>query len=170
MNRKSFYLVFTFVGLILLQGLILNNILLFGYVNPYNYIAFIFIFPYNTSRFSILSLAFLLGLCIDFFSDSGGIHAFSTTLIAFLRLSFFKSFFQKSEVDYEFFQMNKESFGKVFNFVVMLTFIHHLTLFLLANFSFNNFSKLLTNTLLSGIFSLLLYFLGRFILNRKQQL
>ncbi len=169
MNRKPFYLAITFICLILIQGLVLNNIMLFDRINPYIYIAFIFIFPYRTNRFPILFLGFLLGLFVDFFSDSGGIHAFATTLIAYFRPSFFRTFFQKTEVDYEFFNMNQESFGKIFNFVATLTLIHHFTVFILINFSFNNFLNVIINTILSVIFSLILYFLGNFILSRKQQ-
>ncbi len=169
MNRKPFYLILIFVFLILKQVLVLNNIKLFGYVNPYIYIAFLFIYPYKTNRFPIISLAFFLGICIDFFSDSGGIHAFATTLIAYIRPYFFRTFFQKTEVDYEFFQMNQESFGKTFNFIALLTLIHHFIVFLLVNFSLNNFLNVIINTILSSIFSLILYFLGNFILTRKQQ-
>ncbi|WP_442267348.1 rod shape-determining protein MreD [Tenacibaculum sp. ZS6-P6] len=169
MSRKPFYLAIVFVSLILIQVLVLNNIRFLGYVNPYIYIAFIFVYPYKTNRFPIISLAFLLGLLVDMFADSGGIHAMATTLIAYLRPSFFRTFFQKTEVDYEFFQMNQESFGKIFNFVASLTIIHHFVVFLLVNFSFSNLISVLINTILSAIFSLILYFLGNFILTRKQQ-
>jgi rod shape-determining protein MreD len=167
MSRGAFYLLFVFISLVLIQVLVLNNILLFDKVNPYIYIAFIFIYPFKKNRFPIISLAFLLGLFIDMFSDSGGVHAFSTTFIAFIRPYFFRTIFQKTELDYEFFDLKLESFGKVFNFIVILTFIHHFLLFSLLNFSFQNFFYVISNTFLSGIFSLVIYFLGSFILSRK---
>lgn len=167
MSRRGFYLLFVFIGLILLQVLVLNNVLLFDRINPYLYIAFIFIYPFKKNRFPIISLGFLLGLFVDLFSDSGGAHAFATTTIAFLRPYFFRTVFQKTELDYEFFSLKQESFGKVFNFIVILTFIHHFLLFSLLNFSFQNFFYVISNTFLSGIFSLVIYFLGSFILSRK---
>ncbi len=168
MSRRSYYLLFVFVSLILLQVLVLNNVLLFNKVNPYIYIAFIFIYPFKKNKFSILSLAFLLGLFIDLFSDSGGAHASATIFIAYVRSYFFRTVFQKTELDYEFFSLKQESFGKVFNFIVILTFLHHFLLFSLLNFSFQNFFYVIKNTLLSGIFSLFIYFLGSFILRSKQ--
>ncbi|MDY0780715.1 rod shape-determining protein MreD [Tenacibaculum sp. IB213877] len=165
--NKSLYYIFLFSFLILLQVLILNNVLLFGYVNPYLYIVFIFQFPLSKNRFPFLTYAFLLGLIIDFFSNSGGIHAFATLTIAFLRLYFFRVVFQKTESDFEFFKLEQESFGKVFNYIVILTFIHHFILYSLINFSFHNFSKVIINTILSSMFTLLLYFLGSFIFSRK---
>ncbi|MFD0993436.1 hypothetical protein [Tenacibaculum geojense] len=165
--NKTLYHIILFFSLILLQALILNNILLFGYVNPYLYIVFIFLFPLRKNRFPFLTYAFLLGLFVDFFSDSGGIHTLATLTIAYLRPYFFRVAFQKTESDYEFFKLDQENFGKIFNYIVSLTLIHHFILFSFINFSFQNFSKVIVNTLLSGIFTLLLYFLGTFIFRRK---
>ena len=167
--NKNLYLTFLFIFLFLLQVFVLNNVLLFGYVNPYVYISFIFLFPFKKNRFPILTAAFSLGLLIDFFSNSGGIHAFATLFIAFVRLYFFKMVFQKNETDFDFFSLNQEAFGKTFNFTVILTVIHHFILFSLINFSFQNFSSVITNTLLSSVFTLMLYFLGSFIFSSKQQ-
>jgi len=165
---KNVYLTLLLCFLLLLQVLILNNILLFGYVNPYIYIAFIFIYPFKKNRFPILTLSFLLGLFVDFFSNSGGIHAFATLFITFIRIYFFKIIFQKNEDDFDFFSLKEEGFGKIFNFTVILTLIHHFLIFSLINFSFNHFSNTIINTLLSSIFTLTLYFLGRFIFSNKK--
>lgn len=158
-----------FIFLLLLQVLILNNVLLFGYVNPYLYIVFVFIYPFGGNRFLFLTTSFLLGLCVDFFTDSGGANAFATSFIAYIRLYFFKVIFQKSKSEYELFNLKQEPFGKIFNFTSILTLIHHFILFFLINFSFSNLSVVFINTLLSGIFTLLLYFLGSFIFSQKQQ-
>lgn len=165
---KDLYHVFLFFFLLLLQVFILNNILLFGYVNPYIYIAFVFIYPVRENRFPFLTYSFLLGLFVDFFTDSGGTNAFATLFIAYTRLYFFKRIFQKSESEYELFSLQKESFGSVFNYVAILTITHHFLIFSLTNFSFNNFSNVISNTLLSSTFTLALYFIGSFIFSKKQ--
>lgn len=167
MNKKVYFSLLFFF-LVLLQVFVLNNVLFLGYVNPYVYIAFIFLYPLNKNRFLFLFLSFLLGLSIDFFSDSGGVHAFATLTIGYVRLFFVRIFFRKYEADYSFFKLHSEAFGKVFNYVVTLTFIHHFILFSFANFSFQNITHVLLNTLFSGIFTLLLYFLGFFIFSKKQ--
>jgi len=166
--NQNVRLTLLFFGFLLLQVLVLNNILLFNHINPYLYIVFIFLFPFQKNRFPILILAFILGLLIDVFSNSGGIHAFATVLIAFLRLTFFKIFFQKTDADFDFFSLKEESFGKIFNFTFTLTLIHHFTLFALTNFSFRNFSTVIINTISATIFTLILYFLGSFIFRRQQ--
>jgi rod shape-determining protein MreD len=166
--NKTIYFGLLFVFLVFLQVFVLNNILFLGYVNPYLYIIFIFLYPLKKNRFSFLLLSFALGLSIDFFSDSGGIHAFSILTIAYFRLFFIKVFLRKFELDYPFFELNLEPFGKKFNYVVTLTMLHHLLLFSLANFSFQNISQVILNTVYSSMFTLVLYFLSIYIFSKKQ--
>ncbi|WP_392348821.1 hypothetical protein [uncultured Polaribacter sp.] len=166
--NKTVYFGLLFVFLVFLQVFVLNNILFLGYVNPYLYIAFVFLYPLNKNRFAFLLLSFALGLSIDFFSDSGGIHAFSLVTIAYLRLFFIRVFLNKFEVDYPFFKLNLEPFGKKFNYIVTLTVLHHFLLFSFANFSFQNMSHVILNTLYSSAFTLILYFLSIYIFSKKQ--
>ena len=154
--------------ILLLQVFVLNNINFSGYINPFLYITFIFIFPLNKNRFAFLFYAFLYGLSVDFFSDTGGIHAFSLLFVAYLRLFFIRIYFKKSEIDHLLFNLHKEQFGQVFNYVVTLTVIHHFILISLDNFSFNNLGAVLLNTLYSSIFTLIIYFLGAYIFRKKQ--
>ncbi|TXD53248.1 MULTISPECIES: rod shape-determining protein MreD [unclassified Polaribacter] len=165
---KTINLVFLFFFLLFLQVFVLNNILFFGYINPYAYVAFVFLYPLKENRIPFLFYSFLLGLFIDFFSDSGGIHAFSLLSIAYIRLFFIKLYFRKVTADYPFFNLKSESFGKVFNYTVTLTIIHHLIYFSFANFSLQNYSTVLLNVLFSSIFTLTLYFLGTYIFMKSE--
>ncbi len=166
MNR-TVYIIFLFIFFLLLQVLILNNVLFLGYVNPYLYITFVFLYPLNTNRFPFLSLAFLLGLCVDAFSNSGGVHTFAILFIAYIRLFFIQTIFKKTPSDYLLFNLRQETFDKVFNYTAILTIIHHFILFSLINFSFYNLSNVVVNTLFSSAFTLVLYFLGSFIFKKK---
>ena len=166
--NKTVHFGLLFVFLVFLQVFVLNNILFLGYVNPYLYITFVFFYPLKKNRFAFLLLSFALGLSIDFFSDSGGIHAFSLVTISYLRLFFIRIFFNKSEVDYPFFKLNLESFGKKFNYIITLTVLHHFLLFSFANFSFQNIANVILNTLYSSAFTLILYFLSIYIFSKKQ--
>ena len=91
---------FLFIALILIQIIVLNNILFLGYINPFLYILFIMVFPFRRDRGLILILSFILGLTIDFFSDSGGINAAATLAIAYIRLPLIKGLLRKSEIDF----------------------------------------------------------------------
>jgi rod shape-determining protein MreD len=157
-----------FIFLLFLQVFVLNNILFLDSINPYLYIVFVFLYPLKTNRIPFLFYSFLLGFLVDLFSDSGGIHAFSILYIAYIRLFFVRIYFRKVSVDYAFFKLKSESFGKVFNYTVTLTVIHHLIYFSFVNFSFQNLSNVLLNTLFSSIFTLILYFLGTYIFTKSE--
>ena len=74
-----------FVVLVFLQVLLLNNVNLAGYINPYLYILFIILYPLDGNKGLLIFLSFLLGLCIDIFEDSGGVHAAACAFIAYIR-------------------------------------------------------------------------------------
>ena len=77
--------IFRFILLVLFQVLVLNNIQFLGYINPYLYILFILSLPVQMPRWFLLVLAFILGLSIDIFSNTLGMHAFATVFVAFFR-------------------------------------------------------------------------------------
>lgn len=167
MNNKL-QLILLSLFLLFLQVFVLNNIHFLGYINPYLYITFVFVYPLKENRFPFLFFAFLLGISLDFFSDTGGIHAFSILSIAYIRLFFVKLYFRKTVADFSFFNLHSEAFGKVFNYVVTLTFLHHFILLSFANFSFQNLSNVLLNTLFSSVFTLILFFTGTYIFTRNK--
>lgn len=165
--NKNIKLIILFIALLLFQIIIGNNILLFEFVNPYIYIVFVLLYPANPNRFSILTASFLLGLSVDSFSNSGGVHTAAILPIALIQYSVYKRVFQKHNTELDLINLKNESFGNVFNYVALLTIIHHLTLFFLADFSFSNFLSVIIKTLLSSALTMLLFFLGYFILNSK---
>ena len=166
--NKGLYISFLFFSLLFLQVFLLNNILFLGYINPYLYVAFVIFYPLRKERFLFLFLSFLLGLSIDFFSDSGGINAFALLFIAYIRLFFIRLILKKTEQDYLLFNIHQEPFGKVFNYIIILIVIHHFILFSLANFSTQNLSNVIINTLYSSIFTAVLFFLGTFIIRKNK--
>ena len=56
-----------FIVLVLFQVLVLNNIQFSGYVNPFMYVLFILLLPFETPRWLLLLSGFLLGLSVDIF-------------------------------------------------------------------------------------------------------
>ncbi|OSY87460.1 hypothetical protein WH52_11360 [Tenacibaculum holothuriorum] len=165
--NKTLYIAFLFFFLLFLQVLVLNNVLFLGYINPYLYIAFVFLYPVRNNRFPFLFLSFLLGLCVDAFSNLGGVNAFSILFIAYIRVFFIRTIFRKTSSELSTFNLKLETFDKVFNYVALLTLIHHFLLFTLINFGFSNFTNVLLNTIFSTVFTLILYFLGSFIFSKK---
>jgi rod shape-determining protein MreD len=159
---------FRFIGLILLQVVVFNHINLFGFINPMIYIAWIFLFPFRKNISLLLILSFILGLSVDFFSDSGGINAAATLFIAFIRLPILKLVLNKSDFDYYSFNLRTVSFSKAFLFIVVLTIIHHLIVFSLAYFSFKDVISVISNALSTSVFTIILIILGIALFTNKK--
>jgi hypothetical protein len=153
-----------FIFLILLQILVLNNIEFSGYINPYLYILFIILLPFETPNWMLLVSAFMLGLCVDFFSHTLGMHTFSTVLIAFLR-PFILKFIAPRE-GYEAGSRpnaNFLGFEWFMKYAIILVVVHHFSLFYIEVFKFHQFFATLLRVILSSIFTLLLIALSQFI-------
>ena len=157
-----------FVFLILLQVLLLNNINFLGSINPYLYVLFILLFPFNGNRSLFLFLSFLLGLSIDMFEDSGGINAAACLVAAYIRPYILRFSFGVS-YDYQAIKFSSTSIGSRFTYVAILILVHHFVLFMLEIFSFAHFLLILKKTLYSGIFTLILVFLSLTLFTRKSR-
>jgi len=137
-----------FILLVLLQVLILDNFLLFGYINPYVYIIFILFLPTSINRSALLISGFLLGLCVDVFNDTGGVHAAATLIISFLRPFILRLSFGLS-YDYNTLKISKADFKSQLLYFTLMVAIHHIFLFSFEYFSFDLIINILKNTLLS---------------------
>ena len=88
-----------FICLVLLQVLILNNVHIAGYATPFLYIYLILKFESDVSRNTLMLWAFFLGLTVDVFSDTPGMNAAATVLLAFLRPIFLRLFVPRDTLD-----------------------------------------------------------------------
>ena len=144
-----------FFVLLLLQALLFNHINFLGYINPYVYLIFILLFPFTGNQTLLIFLSFMLGLSIDVFSDSGGVHAAASVLIAYLRPGFLKLSFGVSYL-HNTVKISEARFNQIITYVVAMVFIHHLVLFTLEIFNPKHILLILKSTLFSGIFSTIL--------------
>lgn len=152
-----------------MQIVVLNHINLFGYINPMVYIAWVFLFPFKKNKFSLLISSFLLGLTIDFFSDSGGINAAATLFIAYFRIPILKIICQKSDIDSPFFKLNNIATYKIFLLIFSLTMVHHFIVFSLEYFKLSDLDSIIYNTFITGIFSIFLSILGIILFTSKNK-
>ena len=117
-----------FIILVLVQLLILNHINFLGYINPNAYILFILVFPIKNNRILFIFLSFLLGLTIDLFSDSGGVHAAACVTIAYVRPVFLKLCFGMI-YEHQAVKFSHVELRVKLTYIAILTVIHHLILF-----------------------------------------
>lgn len=169
MINSAFLLnVLRFVLLVLIQVLVFNKLNFFGYINPLIYILFLYWYPIKQNRATFIVVCFLLGFCVDVFSDTLAINAASTVTIAYLRPTIMRFVFG---VNYEFqsFKLNNSTKAQQFTFLALLIIIHHLVYFTLEIFSFSNSLLILQKTVTVGIATLILGTLFSSLFSSKKE-
>ena len=167
-NSTFFLNVLRFVLLVLIQVLVFNRLNFFGYINPLIYILFLYWYPIKQNRTTFILVCFLLGLCVDVFSDTMAINAAATITIAYLRPTIMRFVFG---VNYEFqsFKLNNSTKAQQFTFLALLIIIHHLVYFTLEIFSFSNSLLILQKTVTVGIATLILSTLFSSLFSSKKE-
>ena len=164
MTSKVFINIIRFIILVGLQVLILENINLRGYINPYLYVYFILLLPFETPGWLLLIASFLMGFSIDTFVGTMGIHTAASVLMAFARPLIIKAIPSRKEFE----PGMKPSISDLgflwfFTYSLLLIFIHHFALFYLEVFSFTDFFNTLLRVLLSSIFTILLVIIAQYL-------
>jgi rod shape-determining protein MreD len=129
------------------------------YAVPQIYPLFILMLPVRTSRNWVIVLAFLTGLLVDVFLNTGGIHAASATFLGLLR-PFIATFFVSSEDEENNITPSLRSMGAgtFLLYSAMLIVPHHAFYFLVEIFKTGPYLMILLKTAFSSIISLLLYY------------
>jgi cell shape-determining protein MreD len=144
-----------FILLLAAQVLIFNALDFSGYLNPYPYILYILLYPVNGNRYALLLSSFFLGLIMDMFCNSGGVHAAASLTLAFVRPSFFKFSFGVS-YEYQTIKINDRLTPERFSFILISVVTHHLVLFILETFRISFILSTLLKTLLSTAFTIVI--------------
>lgn len=139
-----------------IQILVLNNVQISGYINPFVYILFVMLLPPKMPKAIVLILAFMMGFTIDIFSDSYGIHSSATVLLAFLRPKVLALVSVKGGEDLEAIGIKQLRINRFFTYSSILCLIHHFTLFYLEAFRLNEFFDTFLRALYSSFFSILM--------------
>ena len=85
MNNSVLKTILSFIGLVLLQVWFCSNINFLGDLNPLCVCHFYIVIPLSQQSIVVYFSSFLLGLSIDIFLDSGGMHAAASVAIAYIR-------------------------------------------------------------------------------------
>lgn len=155
MNSELFMNIFRFILLLLAQIVIFNNMNFLGYISPYPYLLFIILYPVNGNKYGLLLASFLLGIILDVFSNSGGIHTTASIVLAYYRPYLFKFCFGVS-YEYQTVKLNDVLTPERFSFILLSVFIHHIVLFVLETFQISFFWDILLRILLSSIFTIVI--------------
>ena len=154
-----------FIGLVLFQALVLNQMHIGGYATPFFYIYFILKFNSRVSRNNLMLWAFALGLTVDMFSNTSGMNAAAATCLAFFRAPLMRLITLR-DMDEGFRPSVKAlGFSSFFRYSLLTTSLFCTILLLIDTFSFFNplvlIGKILTSVLSTMLCILCMESLGR---------
>lgn len=156
----------------LLQVLVLKRINLsfseFNYIFIYIYPLFILLLPIKVNRILQLTLALVLGLAVDMFYDSPGLHTAALVLTAYLKKSVLK--FLEPVEGYTLessLGMVKYGFNWFLIYSSLLLFVHLFVYFMLEAFAFQFMLGVLLRTVFSFIISQVLILLYMVLMRPK---
>lgn len=159
-----------FILLVGVQVLIINNIELGRFINPFLYVLFIIILPFETPKWAVLLSSFLIGITMDMFSDTGGMHAAACVFMGYLRPGILKLFSPRE--GYEFGTQPTVQYLGVpwfLSYSGILVFAHHLILFFIEIFRFSEFFSTFFRVIVSTIFTIFLIIVTQYLFYRKKQ-
>jgi hypothetical protein len=157
-----------FLVVILFQVLVMDNVMLNGYMVPYIYILFILLMPFETPRWTQLVLGFLLGMGIDLFLNTPGMHTAATVLIAFIRPYLLNLLAPRDGYEPDSFpRIHYYGFLWFLKYTLIIVLIHHLVLFYLEVFQLKDFLTTLLRVFLSSILSTSTIILSQYFVFRK---
>jgi len=166
-----------FCIIVLLQVLILDKITLrwwndpsgFPVFIPYVYPLFLLLLPFEMPVWALLLCGFVLGLSVDAFTNTAGMHACATVLIAYWRTNVLSALLPRKLTEYAGQQPSTKNMGWM-PFLVYSCFlivIHHFIFFIIELWNISNFGHLLLKTTASTFTSMLLILVYLLLFTRQ---
>ena len=158
MLNKDFYInILRFVLLVLAQVFIFNKIIFGGYISPMIYPLFIILLPFETNKNFSLILAFMLGLSVDLFTGSIGLHTSATLFMTFVRPLAF-SIISSNKVFENGIKpgINDLGLSWFISYTSFLVIAHHIYIFFIESFSFVEMGHTFIKAIISSLVSILL--------------
>jgi hypothetical protein len=163
-KRLLAYVVF----LVLLQVPMLHGWVLFDVAFPFPYVGFLLLVSHAMPRGWLMTLAFCIGLVMDVFSNTPGMHASASVLMCYMRSWWFGNTLDMGDDDLDL-TLTHLGWVKFALALLPLIFIHHLTLFVFENEGFNATFSLLGRVFWSTLYSYALIILVAFATAPKKK-
>ncbi len=161
-----------FVGLLLLllfQVLVLNDIDAGPFIHPYVYPMFILMLPFRTPDWLMMVFGFVIGITIDMFLNTPGMHAAASVFIAYFRRVFVKIY--TPVTGYENItapSITALGFIWYLLFTITLIFLHHVIYFMILIFWSHQLGDLFIKILLSTLVSTLLIIILAYLFSGRR--
>ncbi len=145
-------------------AIILYHIALFDTAVCYIYILFLLMLPLGMNRLTLLGLGFVLGITIDLFDDTGGIHGAACVFLAFVRPIIVKAIVPQTGYDnHSILTLKTNGFQWFLLYIGICTIIHHVFMYVLEMFNFSHIWTAIGNAILSSIFTITVILLIQYL-------
>lgn len=139
----------------------------FNYIHFTIYPLFLALLPYKINKTLLVLIGFVLGLFVDLFYDSPGVHAAACTFIAYAR--FYILILVSPAEGYSKDGLTPYNYGLVWfvSYMGIFLFVHLFCLYSIEAFSFVYFTEIILRTIFSFIASFFILTIGILIFNPK---
>lgn len=157
MNKTVIHIIVLFLTMLLVQVLIFNHVVLFHVAVPVVFIYFIIRLSTGVSQSMLLTLSFLIGLCVDIFSDTPGVNALCCTLLAGVKKSVFYLYVQRDDMNKDIIpSISRLGIFDYSKYLLTMTAIYCCLAFFVEYFSFANFKEIAIAASSSTVLSFIL--------------
>jgi hypothetical protein len=163
-------LVFAGILYFLAQVLILKNLVLFGIAFCFLYVMFIILLPMEVKTIPTLFISFALGLGVDMFYDTMGIHTSALLVVGFLRSRWLQVLVPSGSYD-EDLQPSLVNMGLQWflSYSVPLVLVHHLVFFYIESLGTGMFLGSLQKIVASIIFVTIMSIIVQLLFYRRRR-
>jgi len=145
-----------YVLVMLLQVFLFNQLQLWGVCHPYVYVLCLLMMPITLPHSADMLIGAAVGLVMDIFCNSLGVHTAACILIMFIRpylLGLIVNDKDRLNEQISLRAVGMEAFAK---YIVILVLVHHFAVFMLAAWSWAHIGFVLLETLVSAVFTIVL--------------
>jgi len=156
--------ILAFIALVAFQGILFDNIMLTTLdIQPFVFLLFLLLLPFETPKGLLLVLGFFLGLSVDIFSDTIGVHASATVFAALARPAILANLSGRQGYESGA-QPRLSSLGLLWfaKYTISIILIHNIVYYFAEAFTFSlwlkTMWKIIGGTILSSIFIIISQF------------
>ncbi|MHA7131294.1 rod shape-determining protein MreD [Algoriphagus namhaensis] len=159
-----------FLLLLAVQILLLKNLALFGLAFCFIYLMGVLLLPISTRTIPLMLIAFLMGITVDIFYDTLGMHTAAITAMSFVRNSWLKVISPSGGYDEgEIPSLQAQSTGWFVTYAFPLFFFFSFIFFSIDFWGTGNWLNVLNKSFFSSIFTLVLAIIVQLLFFRRRR-
>ena len=143
-----------YIVVMLLQVFLFDQLQLLGVCHPYIYVLCLLMMPITLPHSADMIIGAVVGLIMDIFCNSLGVHTASCIFIMFIRPYMIGALVNDKDRLNEQISLRALGVEALLKYTVILVVVHHLMVFLLAAWSWSHIGFVLMETVVSSIITI----------------